>query len=516
MPGQVDKLIVTNFSALQQKYGPAEVNSIRTALDQLVQADHERGLATLVIGVDDAAAMAAAEGAAVMSPTDYQAHKRAIDAVYGHYQPDYLMILGANDVIPHQDLLNPLYAGPDGDDPDQFAWGDIPYACDAPYSQDINSFKGPTRVVGRLPDHNGGSDLRILKQLIANAAGAAPRPASDYDDHLVLSAGVWEASTRQSVSNIFGSDAGLNVVPPATPPWPAAELSRRVHFFNCHGAESDPHFYGQPPGVDDYPVALDSGSLAGQVAQGAVVTFECCYGGELYAPTALQPAAPICNTYLDNGASAVWASTTIAYGPPTGNSQADLMTQYFVIEMRKGASIGRAALQARQSFVRATSPAGPSDLKTLAQFNLYGDPSVTPVQAPDSKVAAFGLAASARLERSDRRLMLARQGDFLQASEPRLVAGNPAVAEAVIDQLAEAAGLGGARLRNVRSFELAVPEAHLMGALLGPKDSSPSGFVTAFVETEPAPKEVPVKRLRLVVGRLSNGELVHATILESR
>ena len=60
------------------------------------------------------------------------------------------MILGAPDVVPHQDMKNPAFDPPD--DPDEYAYGDLPYACDAPYSRDIATFKGPTRVVGRLPD----------------------------------------------------------------------------------------------------------------------------------------------------------------------------------------------------------------------------------------------------------------------------------------------------------------------------------------------------------------------------
>ena len=52
------------------------------------------------------------------------------------------MILGAHDVVPHEDLDNPAYS--QGGDDDNRAWGDLPYACDAPYSQDPARFVGPT------------------------------------------------------------------------------------------------------------------------------------------------------------------------------------------------------------------------------------------------------------------------------------------------------------------------------------------------------------------------------------
>ena len=52
----------------------------------------------------------------------------------------YLMLLGSIDVIPHQDLRNPVYADDKEDDPR--AWGDLPYACEAPYSKDVADFVG--------------------------------------------------------------------------------------------------------------------------------------------------------------------------------------------------------------------------------------------------------------------------------------------------------------------------------------------------------------------------------------
>jgi hypothetical protein len=84
-------------------------------------------------------------GRPVSSAGDYKQNKAAVDKVYQARQPEYLMLLGATEVIPQQDLRNPLYSG---DDPDQFAWGDIQYACKAPYNNDPKNFIGPTRVLG--------------------------------------------------------------------------------------------------------------------------------------------------------------------------------------------------------------------------------------------------------------------------------------------------------------------------------------------------------------------------------
>jgi hypothetical protein len=122
MPGKVDKVVVSNFGALHSKYGAAYAN-VHAALAAWVQADLRCGLITEVIGIDDAAAMQALGGSAVINALDCAQNKQAIDEIYRAFAPDYLVILGSIDVIPHQDMLNPLYAGPGGDDPDEHAFG---------------------------------------------------------------------------------------------------------------------------------------------------------------------------------------------------------------------------------------------------------------------------------------------------------------------------------------------------------------------------------------------------------
>ena len=149
-----DKIIVSNRAALTAKYGSAGVGKIRQAVTALIAADAKRGIKSRLVYLDDAVSMKSFKGKAVTDPTDPRQNKEAIDAIFKSGDPDYLMILGALDVVPHQDMANPVFDPPN--DPDKFAYGDLPYACDTPYSRDIATFKGPTRVVGRLPDLTNG------------------------------------------------------------------------------------------------------------------------------------------------------------------------------------------------------------------------------------------------------------------------------------------------------------------------------------------------------------------------
>ncbi len=378
------KVIVTNASALRAKFGADGKRSVDAALKRLIAADSARGITCRVVAIDSAAAMKAAKGKAVSSPDDAPGAKRAIDAVARKHRPDYLMILGGPDIVPHQPLLNGLFTP--GIDDDPTVPSDLPYACEQAYSTDPGRFLGATRVVGRLPDLAGGSpratDPAYLVGLIDRAANAVRRPAEDFASFLGVTAEVWKESTDLTLLTMFGRDSASRPVPPQGPPWSAADLASRVIFINCHGAMADPSYYGEPAtGPRGYPEAFRASDLQGAVSEGAVIAAECCYGAELYDP-ALAAHQSIVNTALEHGAYGFFGSSTIAYGPADGNELADLITRYFIQQVLAGASIGRAALIARQRFVQQGAPMDPYELKTLTQFNLMGDPSIHPVATP--------------------------------------------------------------------------------------------------------------------------------------
>jgi hypothetical protein len=412
-----DKVIVTNLTALKNKYGAA-LPKIEAAIKRLVAADKKRGITTRFVALNDAAQMRQLKAPPVTNASDFKQNKQAIDGVFRALMPDYLMILGANDIVPHQNLINPVFN--QGGDEDQFAFGDLPYACEAPYSQKPQDFTGPTRVVGRLPDLNGVADLDYLMRIIEVAAQYKQLKAEDYSSYLGISAEVWQGSTAMSLSNLFGSSKDLQLAPDKGPKWDASLISRRAHFINCHGAPADFHFYGQRGRT--YPHAHDASFFNGKIKEGTVVAAECCYGGELYNPNLAKGQPGICNTYLGNKAYGFFGSTTVAYGPAEGNGSADLICQFFLRSVFKGASLGRAALEARQRFIEASPELDPVDLKTLAQFNLYGDPSITPVAVPSAQTrttrsakAGFEAAATAR---ADVRRQLLNKGLWLAKNHP--------------------------------------------------------------------------------------------------
>ncbi len=456
-----DKIIVSNRAALTAKYGSAGVQKIKQAVTALIAADAKRGIKSRLVYLDDAVAMKSFKGKAVTDPVDPRQNKEAIDAIFKAADPDYLMILGAIDVVPHQDMANPAFVPPD-DDPDKFAYGDLPYACDTPYSRDIATFKGPTRVVGRLPDlTKKTASPAYLISLLGFAEKFKSRAAADYGKYFGLSTFSWRNSTELSLTNTFGNHAALTIAPPGGPTHPAARLAPLAHFINCHGGQADPNFYGEKG--NSQPVSLTSAGIAKKIKPGTVAAVECCYGAELYDSVTLALPLPICQQYLIQGAYGYFGSSTIAYGPADGNGAADLITQYFLVAVLGGASIGHAALMARQQFVSQTGELDPMDLKTLAQFSLLGDPSVVPAIVPSATSVPKGVDTekSERQARHQRRAKSRAVGQMLQETKPTAskkatkVRKSETVSKA-LRNIAKEAGIG--TKRDFMAFDVKTPK----------------------------------------------------------
>ncbi|HJW95844.1 MAG TPA: C25 family cysteine peptidase [Thermoanaerobaculia bacterium] len=424
------KLLATNRAALKAKY--ESLDAIDAALKAIVDADKARGIDTTIENVD------------AKKPADA---KKAIDALNAQYKsPDYIALVGGPDVIPYQDLQNPLFSP--GGDKDEIVWSDLPYACEAPYSTNIHDFTAPSRVVGRIPDLPGAKEPSFLLALLEVAAKWTLHPPSDYAACFGLSTADWQESTKLSLKSLFGDKASLNLSPDAGPAFDEQLLAARTHFINCHGALNDEQFYGQKGGA--FPISHRASLLESRRFDATVVAAECCYGGQLFDWS-------IAARYLAGGAYAYFGSTTIAYGPATSNGLSDNLCQNFLRKAIGGSSTGRAVLEARQEYVKAASFLGPQDLKTIAQFNLLGDPSVHPVKQPKPRV--LGMAAVP--DRAARRTALREVGAALTTR--RAVMQKVDTADAVRDQLLALTEQLGLESRETMSFVAQRPAPRTLG-----------------------------------------------------
>lgn len=466
----IEKLIITNGAVLKKKYDAGGWKAIQLAVSRLAAVDALRGITTTLALLDKPGPGVKS----VSTPGSRKQCKDAIDALYArHDAPDYVLLLGGPDVVPHQSLINPVYAPYDLDgDHDKDVPSDLPYACDAPYSRRIDDFLGPTRVVGRLPDLPGAKDPAALIQLIDNAATFNGTPKGTP---FAITAEAWKNPTAASTRLALGKAAPMGVSPADGPNWPAKRLQAPVHFINCHGVSSNWRFYGDP---GDFPVAHEPGPMKGLVPKGAIVVVECCYGAEIYRPTKTIPPG-LAYSYLQEGAAAYCGSTNVAYGGEhraANRCMADILCTDFLKAVVNKATTGRALLQARQDYILTidVEDIDPVDLKTIAQFLLLGDPSLRPYppktepigKAPLSKSvikaarAGFGnptVLASKRFASAhrNRRAILEKRGAALETNAPTLKRAAPRpVDQHALNQWALRRGLSTA---GALTFEVRTP-----------------------------------------------------------
>ncbi len=373
---KVDKLIVAHRENIRSKYGTRE-KRIHAALNRLLKASVKSGLSTRLVYADDASTMPGVDRV-VENASSPEQFKNLIDALYDRHSPDYIVLIGAQDIIPFQVMKNPAWRHDD----EESLPTDLPYACDEPFDVDVRKFLAPTRVVARIPDIPGSSDPSYFETLVNNIISWAPKPPAFYQKYFALSTASWKGSTQKNIRALFGNENGVLLSPEEGPSFSRSQLKAAVHLINCHGAVEDPAFYGEKG--RQMPEALHVNTLTGKVAPGGIVAAECCYGAQLYNQGEVGNMS-IANHYLLEGAIAYLGSTTIAYGPANDLGLADLLAQYFLSNVFKGASTGSALLEARIQFLQQAGPyLDVVELKTFAQFILLGDPSIHPVKATTS------------------------------------------------------------------------------------------------------------------------------------
>ena len=492
MPTYYDKLLVTHLGALRRKYGADGAAEVRAALDALVAADKERGLVSRVLLLDNTQSMKAVKAAKV-ADGDWVATLKAVDLATTRYQPAYISLVGATDVVPQSRVTNPIANR--GRDPDPYIPSDLPFACDLPDTWtgpqgdmlDAADMLSVTRVVGRIPDLVAATDPAMLVKALQTATSYTQRKATAYQKVFSLSAAVWKGSTVMSVDLLPGPAPTTHLSPPAKSPWSKTQLAPLTHFVNCHGGDTTPDWFGQARGGAVDTVALTPEDIDGRIAHGTIVAAECCYGAMHMNPSDLGMRIPMMWAYLRSGGYAGVGASTTAYGPADGMGLADLVCRYAVEGIMAGASSGRALLDARQRFVRETGTMTPIDLKTLAQFDLLGDPSLVAVELPgsvtpkaigDSTGDVKGLPTGVSL--SHRRKVLAATGRALNGSVPR--AGSRKRSKVAAADLAAEAGLRATSVTGqVTSFgeHARAPRAGITYHVVPVRSGGRDGFVVS-------------------------------------
>jgi tetratricopeptide (TPR) repeat protein len=308
-----------------------------------------------------------------------------------------LLIVGGNGIIPFHLLPNPT------DDDDEVIPSDNPYA-----TTDENYFI-PEWPVGRLPGED--EPELIINQLnyaLKNHASQAAPPRSVWRlfrhlgfgfirlltpkvKTLGYSASIWRKSSF-AVFKTIGDPKNLITSPPieATKLPSQALRPAKLSYFNLHGLEDAPDWYGQrDPMRDhnspiDFPIALRPSDVINSGRAPKVVFTEACYGANSIGKTS---ESALSLKFLTSGSRAVIGSTKISYGsvrPPL--IAADLLGQLFWQFLNKRLPVGEALRRAKMKLAaemhQRQGYLDGEDQKTLISFVLYGDPLYQPSPNP--------------------------------------------------------------------------------------------------------------------------------------
>jgi len=391
-------VIGANKTRLLQEYGRDVFRRVDEALIDLQHAVGSRkGWSAVRVYLDDAASLKS-YGLPPAEPSHaWQLKLRLADLdrmlARKNQRIGALLIIGGPQLFPFHSLPNPT------DDDDTSVPSDNPYA-----TSDENYFV-PEWPVGRLPVD---SDPDLLVRLIRRAA----------DHHLTLampvgplarlrrwlrsgagrvfatrlrafgySASIWRRASM-AVYKPIGEPDALVMSPPAEAGAMPAVASRpsRLSYYNLHGVEDSPEWFGQRDPLSDetaiveFPIALRPADVVNGGRAPSVVFTEACYGAHVAGKS--QDTA-LSLKFLASGSQSVVGSTKVAYGSVnTPLIAADLLGRLYWEQLNQGMPSGealrRGKLNLAAEMLRRQAYLDGEDQKTLISFVHYGDPLFVP------------------------------------------------------------------------------------------------------------------------------------------
>lgn len=279
-------------------------------------------------------------------------------------RPKYLFILG------NERIVNVIKWENQASDSDKDVPADLPYVTldtKSPWNGQRFDFSDVLRT-GRLPSYDGES----LDEFVAYFENAK-EGASNITRTVPygLSAQAWKGASDALYHEIASENVNLS---------PSVKLENveqtipddvNLLYFNLHGSDQTKFWYGQEG--SNYPEAFSPDVVAG-IAHPYFLGVEACYGARYIG--GLTPDSSIVLMAMQKGCLSLLGSSRIAFGPcvPPGTC-ADIMIGTFLKKISEGESSGDAYCAAMDDLMSGSNP-NDSTIKTLAEFSLYGDPSV--------------------------------------------------------------------------------------------------------------------------------------------
>lgn len=278
------------------------------------------------------------------------------------FAPKYLFILGNEEVVGVKTWKN------ESSDSDADVTSDFAYSVldtTSPWDG-VKYYLDSALRVGRIPTWTGESFSQFSKYFenAKNNIGSFSK-INPYG----LSALVWRKETDDEFSVV--SSNKVDVSPSVTQHNVDGRIPKEsnLFLFNLHGSAQTEYWYGQDG--SDYPEAFSPENISHLISPN-FIGVEACYGA-MYEKNKDSSSSNVLSA-LSNKTLALLGSSRIAYGtscPP--GSCADIVIGEFIKQIAKGETAGDAHIAGLKQLSKTSMD--DSDIKTLCEFGLFGDPS---------------------------------------------------------------------------------------------------------------------------------------------
>ena len=348
-------IIYTNLSLLAEKLNTS-ISSLTSVIENFIKSASNRGIGYTLKDVSDS----------FSTVGSVENHIRIIKSTVQELKPKYLFILGSSNVIPS--IIWENKASDCGSDADVSS--DLPYATldtTSPFEGQEYDFEDTLRV-GRLPNIDFENYFANLKEGCGKI-----ETISTFAE----SAEVWVEETIDIYSHIK-SGPNVHTSPEHTTETTKSTISSsgnsNLFLFNLHGSNQTEYWYGQRGG--SYPEAVAPDTFDG-LEKPYFLAVEACYGAayedrEIDKSILLSSLSGKCISFL--------GSSRIAFGTPRApGSCADVICGEYLKNLKSGMTVGDALEKARRELMKESDA---EEIKTLAEFSLYGDPSARIFREP--------------------------------------------------------------------------------------------------------------------------------------
>ena len=311
------------------------------------------------------------------------------------FQPEYLFIIGGEDIIPVPMMKNCMPNSARELVPTDILYG-FNVTLFSPEEVDINSLISSKQFyyVGRLPL---GQDATFdqLQDYLDRASGYMEKGIpvqiayAQSDPH-------WKTVSMKVMSDVNNSGLLPAIQAPSSVLYEKVFLSPYVtcetidktfnsysnlYYFNMHGSRNPdtPEFLGEAMEEKKFYEGIDPKTISSAKYDNIVVT-EACFGGKYIG---LPTNRSMLLSSMSNSTMLYLGSSVTAYGTidrslekGTEICSADIIAKEFIYGLMEGYSAGESVFKARRTLYKDNMGSIISNLLTIYEFSLYGDPAL--------------------------------------------------------------------------------------------------------------------------------------------